>query len=331
MNADLSFVRLKPVEQLSPTLSPSDCETKFERKKSLPSHVGTQSDLTIFTKLCTTFIRFCSFLTTKHVYSVLFSYQRQMPSIISYSRRSAKMSYSNKVSFRFSFHMNARSKEMLDLNVRDCVCQQVTLVPCRETCYTRAKCSSPITGSVSTPKSLAEISRYDPETVIKTWFEFSASSCVTADFPGITWWCFLISRFQSPWCLWRLSKKLKLHYWCQTPLWLKLQAIRWEDCCDNQFFPLSHKHERDFSDLIVFQHVFVSFLSRNTTYKLLRSICVHLEVNNVLYKTLFCPNRIQWFRQNIFIIVWASGENESRVETIVWLVNQHKINQRLFW
>ncbi|XP_070845000.1 GRAM domain-containing protein 2B-like [Chaetodon trifascialis] len=28
-----------------------------------------------------------------------------------------------------------------------------------------------------------------------------------------------------------------------------------------------------------YQHVFVSFLSRNTTYKLLRSICVHLEVD----------------------------------------------------
>ncbi|XP_036973565.1 GRAM domain-containing protein 2B-like isoform X2 [Acanthopagrus latus] len=31
---------LKPVEQLSPMLSPSDCETKFERKKSQPSHLS---------------------------------------------------------------------------------------------------------------------------------------------------------------------------------------------------------------------------------------------------------------------------------------------------
>lgn len=169
MNTDLLFVRLKPVEQLSPALTPSDCETKFERKKSQPSHVGTQSDLTIFTKCFTTFTRFFSFSTTKkNVCSVLFSYRRQMPSIISYSRRSAKTSYSNKVSFRFSFHMNVRSKEMLDLNAKDCVCQQVTLVPCRETFCIRAKCSSPITGSVSTPKSLAEIPRYDPVTVIKT-------------------------------------------------------------------------------------------------------------------------------------------------------------------
>ncbi|XP_034565524.1 GRAM domain-containing protein 2B [Notolabrus celidotus] len=30
-----------------------------------------------------------------------------------------------------------------------------------------------------------------------------------------------------------------------------------------------------------YQHVFVSFLSRNTTYKLLRSICVHLEVEKI--------------------------------------------------
>uniref|UniRef100_A0A8D0CY22 GRAM domain-containing protein 2B-like n=1 Tax=Sander lucioperca TaxID=283035 RepID=A0A8D0CY22_SANLU len=33
-------VRLKPVEQLSPALNPSDCETKFERKKAQPSHLS---------------------------------------------------------------------------------------------------------------------------------------------------------------------------------------------------------------------------------------------------------------------------------------------------
>ncbi|KAF1377798.1 hypothetical protein PFLUV_G00204480 [Perca fluviatilis] len=33
-------VRLKPVEQLSPVLNPSDCETKFERKKAQPSHLS---------------------------------------------------------------------------------------------------------------------------------------------------------------------------------------------------------------------------------------------------------------------------------------------------
>ncbi|XP_027138077.1 GRAM domain-containing protein 2B-like isoform X2 [Larimichthys crocea] len=33
-------MRLKPVEQLSPLLTPSDYETKFERKKSQPSHLS---------------------------------------------------------------------------------------------------------------------------------------------------------------------------------------------------------------------------------------------------------------------------------------------------
>ncbi|XP_074473307.1 GRAM domain-containing protein 2B-like [Sebastes fasciatus] len=33
-------MRLKPVEQLSPALTPSDCETKFERKKAQPSHLS---------------------------------------------------------------------------------------------------------------------------------------------------------------------------------------------------------------------------------------------------------------------------------------------------
>ena len=40
-NTDLLFARVKPVEQLSPTLSTSDFETKFERKKSQPIQVGT--------------------------------------------------------------------------------------------------------------------------------------------------------------------------------------------------------------------------------------------------------------------------------------------------
>lgn len=99
---NLLLVRLKPVEQLSPMPSPGDFETKFERKKSQPSHVGTRSNLTVLTKLCTNCSRFCSLHNETNVCSVLFSYQKQMLSIISYSRRSAKTRYSNKVSFSFS-------------------------------------------------------------------------------------------------------------------------------------------------------------------------------------------------------------------------------------
>ncbi|XP_045923629.1 GRAM domain-containing protein 2B-like isoform X2 [Micropterus dolomieu] len=36
-----------------------------------------------------------------------------------------------------------------------------------------------------------------------------------------------------------------------------------------------------------YQHVFVSFLSRNTTYKLLRSVCVHLEVDKTCSSSNF--------------------------------------------
>lgn len=84
-------MRLKPVEQLSPMLSPSDCETKFERKKSQPSQLSK----------------------TNAQYHKLF--------------------------------------------------KEVTLVPCRKTFYIRAKCSSLITGSVSTPKFLAETQRFQSQ------------------------------------------------------------------------------------------------------------------------------------------------------------------------
>lgn len=69
------------------------------------------------------------------------------------------MRYSNRVSFRPSLHKKAKDCETVDLNVKDSLCRQVTLVPCRETFCIRAKCSSLITGSVSTPKSSAEIPR----------------------------------------------------------------------------------------------------------------------------------------------------------------------------
>lgn len=44
------------------------------------------------------------------------------------------------------------------------------------------------------------------------------------------------------------------------------------------FIVLWHKLEVN-CEQSVLQHVFVSFLSRNTTYKFLKSICIHLEVN----------------------------------------------------
>uniref|UniRef100_A0A3B4AWJ8 GRAM domain-containing protein n=1 Tax=Periophthalmus magnuspinnatus TaxID=409849 RepID=A0A3B4AWJ8_9GOBI len=43
--------------------------------------------------------------------------------------------------------------------------------------------------------------------------------------------------------------------------------------------------------LVIETHVFVSFLSRNTTFKLLKSICNHLEVNATLYfPVISCPS-----------------------------------------
>lgn len=44
------------------------------------------------------------------------------------------------------------------------------------------------------------------------------------------------------------------------------------------FIVLWHELEVNCEQSIL-QHVFVSFLSRNTTYKFLKSICIHLEVD----------------------------------------------------
>lgn len=99
----LLFVRTKPVEQLSPTQSPSDWEAKFERKKSQPSHVGTQSPVTVLQSR----VRFFSPAHTSVCSSP--SYQRRTLSITSCSRRSAKTSCSGKVSSSSSVNMNMRS------------------------------------------------------------------------------------------------------------------------------------------------------------------------------------------------------------------------------
>lgn len=59
-HTDLLFVRLKPAEQLSPMLTPSEIETKLESKKSQPSQVGTHSDQVISTNY---YMFFCRILT----------------------------------------------------------------------------------------------------------------------------------------------------------------------------------------------------------------------------------------------------------------------------
>lgn len=119
-------------------------------------------------------------------------------------------------------------------------------------------------------KVLVSYDNYD-----KNSFKVIAGSCFNPESSGRT------SRFRSLWCQWRSSKKLKLHYWCQMRLLLKLQLIRWEGCLQNHLV-FQFDMNMNVTQICLFfssQHVFVSFLSRNTTYKFLKSICVHLEVN----------------------------------------------------
>lgn len=150
----LSSSRQKPVEPPSPMLSLSDFETKFDRKKSQTNQVAMRfripprfsTRLLFFNDSALSFFRSC---------------QRRTHITTSYSRRSAKMSCSNRVS-----SLSSCLDDMFGLFhfgnwIR--VCHQVTPAPCRETCCIKAKCSSRKTGSASTPKSLAKISRYAKE------------------------------------------------------------------------------------------------------------------------------------------------------------------------
>ncbi len=77
-------------------------------------------------------------------------------------------------------------------------------------------------------------------------------------------------------------KKTKTALLVPNALVIETKSYQVRSCSNSQFFTFEHERKSD-SKLNVFQHVFVSFLSRNTTYKLLKSICIHLEVNNILF------------------------------------------------
>lgn len=149
----LLFVRSKPVEQLSPTQSPSDWEAKFERKKSQPGHVGTQSpaaDLHSF--LC---FFFFVLLTPAFVLPPVIKDERSVSQVVQggQQRRAAQAKWVPPPLLTWTWGADQFSES-------ECFLHQATPAPCRETFYIRGNCLSPTTGSVSTPKSLAKTPRY---------------------------------------------------------------------------------------------------------------------------------------------------------------------------
>lgn len=85
------------------------------------------------------------------------SRRRPTLSITSCSRRSAGRNPSLKVGFPLRMWKKGGNIELLT----GMFVPKATPVRCRETFYIRGRCSSPTTGSVSTPKSLAETPRFD--------------------------------------------------------------------------------------------------------------------------------------------------------------------------
>lgn len=209
----LLFVRSKPVEQLSPTQSPSDWEAKLERKKSQPSHVGTQSPAAVWHN-CVRF--FFLLLTPAFVLPPVVKDERSVSQVVQggQQRRAAQAKWVPPPPLMWTWGADHFSKS-------ECFPHQATPAPCRETFYIRGNCLSPTTGSVSTPRSLAKTQRY-------------SHSCLRFIKKPLVWSCLrpipecsaATSRSPSLWCLWRSLKKPKLRYWCQTPWWLKLKVIR---------------------------------------------------------------------------------------------------------
>lgn len=161
-NTDPSlFARLKPAERLSPTpmASPSDWEAKLERKKSQPSHVGPPP-LSRFPPLAAKFSRslkrppLCSsaqLSKTNAQYHKLFKEVSKDELLRQSESTSVLLCRPAMVPLRF---------RSLTVGV---AARQATRAPCRETSCTRGRCSSPTTGSASTPKSSARTPRFSPQ------------------------------------------------------------------------------------------------------------------------------------------------------------------------
>lgn len=123
---------------------------------------------------------------------------------------------------------------------------------------------------------------------------------------------FVHPRSRSQWCPSLTSRRPKPPSWCQMLWWSPLQTIGWArrllvsshydfiahtwtlNCgnvgCFLRILPFSHlnywtrsallqtQKPRNRKTVLSLQYVFVSFLSRDNTYKVLMSVCLHLEV-----------------------------------------------------
>lgn len=153
------FARSKPAEQLSPTAtaSPSDWDAKVERKKSQPSHVGTPPPASLppspsrFSARSSV-LSFCPLnqpSKTNAQYHKLFKeVGKDEPLRQSQSSSFTPLLPRTPPAARFPLANRERRG------------RQATRAPCRETSCTRARCSSPTTGSASTPKSSAKTPRF---------------------------------------------------------------------------------------------------------------------------------------------------------------------------
>lgn len=104
----------------------------------------------------------------------------------------------------------------------------------------------------------------------------------------------LCPRSPSQWCPSKTSRRPKLPSCCQTLWWSPPQMTGWEKsrCFSPRFDELRKNTvflhmwksiQKTFFLFLVLQYVFVSFLSRDNTYKFLMSICPHLEVGKAFY------------------------------------------------
>lgn len=151
------------MEQLSPVLSPCDLETKFERKKWQPTQVKEQQqqkqptywsiDKYHQTPNCFYVYTFAIFLIKNFAFQ-LSKTNTQFHKLFKEVSKDEQLKQSK-------FHLLLSGKKQRNVTVLMWKCnQQVTLVPSREIFCIRASCLSLITGSASTPKSLAKIPRY---------------------------------------------------------------------------------------------------------------------------------------------------------------------------
>lgn len=258
----LFIVRLKPAEQLSPTLSPADDESVFERKKLPPSHVWMppQCLKSSFSRIrCSKTRLLCPLQLSKTntQYHKLFKDVSRDELLIKSRYRIQIISHNvGKKWMCWAASLDVCVKGYTCALQRDILYQGKMFVSDNWICF-----HSKVFGRDTKVRSLTQL-RLCCGRLRHPDISMFPNHQISIPVPSVTF-----------------IKKTKTAL--LVPNALVIETASCQVRTARRLFPVFQVNGNLIPPICCcfsFQHVFVSFLSRNTTYKFLKSVCFHLEV-----------------------------------------------------